>query len=176
MKLSDVQLTALSYRLLEASSIPDLLEIQEETFAYAKGDTDFLRRNTPETFAVCFAGESKVIGVYLEEKMIAFGILHAAGASEENLAKDADCIGDKLTSANVKLIIVRPDYRGNGIQRLLIDRCEAYAKESGFAWLCATVAPSNHYSLDNFLKCGFSQHKILRKYGGLERVLLVKKI
>ena len=166
----------LSFRLLDESAIPMLLDIQEEAFEAAKGDTDFLRRNTPETLSPCFLGNSRVLGAFLGEECVAFGILHAAEDGKENLAHDADCIENVLTSANVKLIIVRPAYRGNGIQRLLIHHLEAFAKEMGYAWLCATVAPTNRFSLDNFLKTGFEEHKILKKYGGLTRALLVKKI
>ena len=166
----------LSFRLLSEDAIPSLLEIQEEAFEAAKGDTDFLRRNTSETLAPCFLGNSRVLGAFMGEECAAFGILHAAGDGKENLAHDVDLIDDILISANVKLIIVRPAYRGNGIQRMLIEHLEKYAKEMGYAWLCATVAPSNRFSLDNFLKTGFTEHKILKKYGGLTRALLVKKI
>ena len=166
----------ITFRLLGADAIPALLDIQEEAFEAAKGDTDFLRRNTPETLAPCFLGNSRVLGAFLQDTLLGFGILHAAEDGKENLAHDVDLIDDVLTSANVKLIIVRPLYRGNGIQRLLIGHLEAYAQEMGYAWLCATVAPTNRFSLDNFLKTGFDEHKILKKYGGLTRALLVKKI
>ena len=166
----------LSFRLLREDAVPTLLDIQEEAFEAAKGDTDFLRRNTAETLAPCFLGNSRVLGVFFEGECAAFGILHAAGEGKENLAYDVDCIDDVLSSANVKLIIVRPAYRGNGIQRILIEKLEKCAKEMGYAWLCATVAPTNRYSLDNFLKTGFAEHKILQKYGGLCRALLIKKI
>ena len=171
-----IDTSLLSFRLLGEDSIPLLLDIQEEAFEAAKGDTDFLRRNTAETLAPCFLGNSRVLGAFWGGECVGFGILHAAGDGKENLAHDADCVEDILTSANVKLIIVRPLYRGNGIQRLLITRLEGYAKEMGYAWLCATVAPTNRYSLDNFLKTDFTEHKILKKYGGLTRALLVKKI
>lgn len=171
-----IDVNELTYRLLSADMIPMLLDIQEETFLAAKGDTDFLRRNTPETLAPCFEGDSRVLGAFLGDTPVAFGILHTAGEGKENLAFDADPIERVTDSANVKLIIVRPDYRGNGIQRLLIKNLEEYAVGMGYLWLCATVAPSNRYSLDNFLATGFSEHKLLKKYGGLERVLLIKHI
>ena len=143
---------------------------------YAKGDTDFLRRNTVETFTPCFADPSVVLGVFDGERMIAFGILYVAGDTKENLARDLDEVENILENANVKLVIVRPDYRGNGLQYLLIQRLEEYARESGFKWLSTTVSPTNPWSLDNCKKCGFTQRKILQKYGGLTRILLAKEI
>ncbi len=173
MKLAIETLTT---RLMGADEIPVLLQIQEEAFAAQAGDTDFLRRNTYETLAPCFSGGSRVLGVFSGEECIAFGILYDAEETKENLAYDVDCIDDILQSANVKLIIVRPAYRGNGLQRLLIDALQGYAKKNGKTWLCATVAPSNSYSMNNFIACGFTQHKVLQKYGGLQRALLIKAI
>lgn len=166
----------LTLRPLTEESIPTLLDIQEETFAAAEGDTAFLRRNTAQTLAPCFSGDSCVLGAYLEDEMVAFGMLYAAGEDKENLAKDVDMITDMRTSANVKLTIVRPKYRGNGIQRLLINSLAEHAKRKGYVWLCTTVAPENKYSMNNCLACGFTEYKILQKYGGLTRALLVKKI
>ncbi len=171
-----IDTSLLSFRRLDISSIPDLLDIQEEAFEYAKGDSDFLRRNTYETLAPCFDEPSVVLGVFYEEKMIAFGILFCAGDGPENLAKDIDEVEDILENANLKLAIVRPEFRGNGIQYLLIQHLEESARRSGFKWLSVTVSPNNPWSLNNCKKCGYEEKKILRKYGGLTRVLLAKKI
>ena len=161
---------------LDISSIPELLDIQEEAFEYAKGDTDFLRRNTVETLTPCFNEPSVVLGVFHLEKLVAFGILYYAGKTEENLAKDIDEVESLTDNANLKLTIVRPNYRGNGLQRLLILELEKYAKKSGFTYLSTTVSPNNPWSLTNCKKCGYKEVKILQKYGGLTRVLLAKKI
>ena len=83
-----IDVTKISYKQLTPDYIPELLEIQEETFAHATGSSDFLRRNTTETLSVCFPAPSLVLGAYYEGRMIAFGILHAAGTTSENLAKD----------------------------------------------------------------------------------------
>ncbi|MBQ8413842.1 MAG: GNAT family N-acetyltransferase [Clostridia bacterium] len=171
-----IDVTNISYKQLTPDYIPELLEIQEETFAHATGSSDFLRRNTTETLSVCFPAPSLVLGAYYEGRMIAFGILHAAGTTSENLAKDIDEVEDVTENANVKLIIVRPDYRGNGLQRALIIKLGEHAKECGFKWLSSTVSPENPWSKNNLEACGFTLNKVLKKYGGLERYLFVKKI
>ena len=171
-----IDMTKVSFKPLTPDYIPELLEIQEETFAAAVGSTDFLRRNTEETLAVCFPEPSLVLGAYYEGEMIAFGILHAAGTTAENLAKDLDEVEDITQNANVKLTIVRPAYRGNGLQRALIMKLEEHAKACGFLWLSSTVSPENPWSRNNLVACGFTVAKILKKYGGLERYLFVKRI
>ena len=164
------------FKQLQKEDIPTLLDIQEETFAYAKGDTDFLRRNTAKTFAVCFEPPSVTIGAFLDGVMIAFGMLHAAGNNKENLAYDVEQIENPLDNANVKLTIVRPDYRGNGLQAMLIDKLTEHAKANGFTWSCSTASPNNIWSMNNLQKCGFTQVKLLQKYGGMQRALLCKKL
>ena len=171
-----IDLSKVSYKQLTLDYIPKMLEIQEETFAAAVGSSDFLRRNTVETFSVCFPAPSLVLGAYYEGEMIAFGILHAAGTTAENLAKDLDEVEDITENANVKLTIVRPPYRGNGLQRELITRLGEHAKECGFKWLSSTVSPENPWSKNNLEACGFTLAKVLKKYGGLERYLFVKRI
>ena len=176
MKIDKSKIT---YKSLGIDIIPELLEIQEETFEFASAnnvDPDFLRRNTYETLAVCFEAPSLVLGAYYEEKLIAFGILYVAGKTDENLAKDIDGVEDVTTNANVKLTIVRPEYRGNSLQYELISKLGEYAKEQGFIWLSSTVSPANPWSQANLKKCGFTVHKILKKYGGMQRILFVKKI
>ena len=91
-----IDISRVSYKPLTPDFIPELLEIQEETFAKATGSSDFLRRNTTETLSVCFPAPSLVLGAYYEGKMIAFGILHAAGTTSENLAKDIAKRGVKV--------------------------------------------------------------------------------
>ena len=174
-----IEQTKITYKPLGIESIPQLLEIQEETFELAAKnnvDPDFLRRNTYETLAVCFEEPSLVLGAYYENELIAFGILYVAGKTEENLAKDIDGVCDVTTNANVKLTIVRPQYRGNSLQYNLISKLEEYAREKGFIWLSSTVSPANPWSYANLERCGFTVHKILKKYGGMQRILFVKKI
>jgi ribosomal protein S18 acetylase RimI-like enzyme len=171
-----IDLKDVAFRPLDISYIPALLEIQEETFLYAAGQKDFLRRNTEETFAVCFPAPSLVLGAYLGGEMIAFGILHAAGETKENLAHDIEDVADIRENANVKLTIVRPGYRGNGLQAALITKMEEHARREGFRYLSSTVSPTNPWSSANLEKCGFRPYKTLKKYGGMERILYFKEL
>lgn len=165
------------YKSLNKEHIALLLDMQEEAFSVHKGDPDFLRRNTYETLEVCFNnGDSLVLGAFYNDILIGFGILLDAKTTAENLAKDVELIQDKLTSANVKLIIVKPEYRGNGLQQIIITKLCEHAKKCSFSYVCATVAPSNSYSLNNFIACKFINYKTLNKYGGLSRVLLYKEL
>ena len=166
----------LTYKTLSEDSIPALLELQEDAFAHAGDSTDFLRRNTSETLLPCFGGDSLVLGVYDGELLVAFGILYCAGDTKENLAHDLDEVSDVTENANVKLVIVRYEYRGNGLQKELIARLCAHAEQRGYKWLSSTVSPENPWSMNNLIANGFTEAKVLVKYGGLKRILYAKKI
>ena len=166
----------LTYKTLSEDSIPALLELQEDAFAHAGDSTDFLRRNTSETLLPCFGGDSLVLGVYDGELLVAFGILYCAGDTKENLAHDLDEVSDVTENANVKLVIVRYEYRGNGLQKELIARLCAHAEQRGYKWLSSTVSPENPWSMNNLIANGFTEANVLVKYGGLKRILYAKKI
>ena len=172
-----IDTSKVEYKKLGIDIIPILLAIQEEAFEHAKDvNPDFLRRNTYDTLAVCFEEPSLVLGAFYENEIIAFGILYVAGKTDENLAKDIDGVKDITENANVKLTIVRPNFRGNGLQSSIITKLEEHAKACGFKYLSSTVSPFNPWSQANLKKCNFTVHKILKKYGGLERILFVKEI
>lgn len=164
------------YKPLGIESIPALLDLQEDAFAHAGDSTDFLRRNTYETLAPCFDGDSLVLAAFHGELLVAFGILYCAGDTKENLAHDLDEVEDVTENANVKLVIVRYEYRGNGLQKELIARLGEHARERGYKWLSSTVSPENPWSMNNLVANGYTEAKVLVKYGGLKRILFAKKI
>lgn len=77
----------------------------------------------------------------------------------------------------LRICVVSPEHRGNGLQKKMIKRRIAWVKERGGKWVNVWVNPANTYSLNNILSCGFTKQpekdklfggKIHQKY----RVLL----
>jgi len=69
---------------------------------------------------------------------------------------------------------VHPKYRGNGLQNILEEEMEELCRKAGKSILLGTVDPDNEYSYRNFLKRGYQEAARLKKYGGLERILMKK--
>lgn len=166
----------ISMRVLDSTSIGTILKIQDEAFEVLQ-DKDLLRRNTVDTLLPCFNDDSLVLGAYVDGTIAGIGILYAAGADHENLAYEIDDFREKERYANAKLIIVRPAFRGAGIQRRLLDEMTKFAAAKGFLGILATVSPKNDISIANLLHCGFVAIKTgLVKYGGKQRILFFKGI
>lgn len=74
------------------------------------------------------------------------------------------------TSANFKICIVRPQWRGWGLQVLLGKHLGREARARGIDLLCATASPYNKPSVHSLLALGYQTDHILTKYG-YERML-----
>ena len=158
------------------NDIDRILEIQDEAFSLIN-DREILRRNSKEMLLSCLKYPHYTLGAFYEGKLVAFAILYSGEFTEENLGYDLGLEGEALmTVANVKLVIVSPEYRGNGLQVKLTEKLETEAKIRGFRILAATISPVNKYSIKNFEKSGYEFTLEKVKYDGLLRHIYTKTI
>ena len=150
---------------LGPADLPRLLEIQEEAFAMMD-DKSLLRRNTPKMLACCLSEPHVTLGAWEGDALAGFYILYRPTDMDENLAH---CLLNidltEKVAANSKLCIVRPAYRGEGLQRILGTEIERVARNLGIDLLCGTASPNNMPSCNNFIKQGYTLNRRLEKYG-----------
>ena len=159
-------------RPCQPSDLQAVIDLNETIYS-ALSDKSILRHNSPEMIASCIEEPNVTLGIWEGDTLIAIGMLYVPQCIEEDHFHDLGLQGD-FRSANQKLFLVREGYRGLGLQRRLIREVEKVGKERGFNVLCTTVAPSNVYSINNFLKEGYVYAKTEMKYGGLDRNLYYK--
>ena len=159
-------------RECQPSDLQSVIELNEAVYA-ALPDKSVLRHNSPEMIAFCLKEPNVTLGVWDGDLLVAVGMLYVPQCLEEDHAHDIDLQGD-FKSANQKLFIVREGYRGQGWQRRLIRDVEKIAIARGYDLLCTTCAPSNAFSINNFLKEGYIYAKTEEKYGGLMRNVYYK--
>lgn len=150
---------------LDTSHLSLLLDIQEQAFKTLENKC-LLRHNSPEMLLSCLQEPNRTLGAWTNDQLVAFSILYIPQTMEEDLAHyvtDTACQG--LTSANNKLCIVRPQYRGQKLQLLLGKQIELEARARGIEMLCATASPENTYSCNNLLAQGYTCNQTLSKYG-----------
>lgn len=66
---------------------------------------------------------------------------------------------------------VHPDYRGLGLQKMLMETAEKEIRKSPGRILLCTIHPDNRFSLQNVLKQNYTIEKKVEKYGSVRFVL-----
>ena len=114
------------------------------------------------------------VGAWDGERLAAYLILRYCGRTEENYAAYFDLPPEEWDHwANADSAVVHPDYRGNGLQRKMLQAALPLLRP-GIVGLGATVSPANAYSLNNALASGFVIVCRRAMYGGHDRYLLRK--
>jgi GNAT superfamily N-acetyltransferase len=154
--------------------LDEIIDMERETIEILP-QPDMLRRNSLEMWRCCLQPPHRCIGVWVGEKMVAFAVLYIPlEDSEEDLSPLLFHRVD-TPSANYKICIVRPEWRGNHLQ-VLLGRClEDEARRRGIRVLCSTASPKNEASIRSLLQLGYSYDQTLEKYG-FERNLYYKML
>lgn len=120
--------------------------------------------------------EDLCIGGWDGGRLGAYFILRYCGQDAHNYAAFMGIPREEWDGwANADSAIVHPDYRGNGLQRKLLEAALALLRP-GIVGIGATVSPENQYSLNNALASGFEIVCRREMYGGYDRYLLAKTL
>ena len=118
--------------------------------------------------------EDLCIGGWDGGRLGAYFILRYCGQDAHNYAAFMGIPREEWDGwANADSAIVHPDYRGNGLQRKLLEVALTLLRP-GIVGIGATVSPENQYSLNNALASGFEIVCRREMYGGYDRYLLAK--
>lgn len=120
--------------------------------------------------------EDLCIGAYDGERLGAYFILRYCGRSAHNYAAFLGVPREEWEHwANADSAIVHADFRGNGLQRLMLGAALPLFP-GRITHIGATVSPENQYSLNNALASGFAIVSRREMYGGYDRYLLKKDL
>ena len=117
------------------------------------------------------------IGAWQGRRLGGYLIVRFCGQSEHNYAAFMDNIPRAEWDhwANADSAIVHADFRGNGLQRLMLETALPLFPET-ITHIGATVSPENQYSLHNALASGFTIVARREMYGSYDRYLLAKEL
>ena len=122
-------------------------------------------------------GHGCIVGVWVEEALIAFLAITVPDLGEHNLGHDAGLPAEALAGvAQWTAVVVHPGYRGNGLHARLLRHTLARPDWPQVRHWLATVRCENQFSLDNFLAVGAKVVARIRKYDGNERFLLMLEL
>lgn len=154
-----------------------VMELQRKISA-AMEQKEWFAETSREENRKFFKAPNLVLGVYDQDRLIAYGSMGFLEEDPENLGWDLEWEKDTvLGCANLDTIVVDPDYRGCGLQRELIRRCvERAQEEKPEGKILTTICPENVYSMRNAQAEGFEILLRTKKYGGKDRYILGKDL
>ena len=120
--------------------------------------------------------DSLCIGVWQGSRLGAYLTFHYCGQSPHNYAAFLGVPQAEWPHwANADSAVVHPDWRGNGLQRAMLEAALPLLPPQ-ITHLGATVSPDNSYSLCNAQASGFVIRCRREMYGGYDRYLLEKQL
>lgn len=176
LKRKDGIIVEAKLRILDRSYIEKIMKLQEYV-EHSIENKEIYVSSTKDEYIEYIENPGKVIGYFTVDsnELIALGVYRKLGYNKENYGYDLDIEGEKLLKiGQVEVTIVKDDFRGNKLQKILCEILEEIALEDKISIMTATVSPYNKYSLNTFESIGYKIGKDKLKYGGLRRYVLIK--
>ncbi len=168
--------TPYTVEILTMPHIPQLEKLQAEVCA-ALPDKNTLQPLSEEEFSYILNDHGLMIGVYVDDELIAFRALLEPIIDDEHLGRDCDIPEEKLSRVLYQEISnVSPRYRGYGLQKKMAQIIMDQIDLSRFDYICATVKPLNIPSLKDKFSQGLLVAGLKEKYGNKLRYIFYKNL
>ncbi|MGL5352073.1 MAG: GNAT family N-acetyltransferase [Clostridium sp.] len=177
LKRKDGKIVNVKLKTLDVTYVDKIMELQniileglEDKRLYAATDR--------EEFIEYINSFGKIVGYVTEDnELIAMGVYAKKGYLKGNYGYDIELEGEELLKVGqIESTVVREEFRGNRLQKIICEVLEDVAKEENTPILCATASPYNEFSVNTFINLGYEIKKDKIKYGGLRRYVLVKEL
>ena len=131
-----------------------------------------------EEFEEYIKKNGKILGCVTEDdELIAMGVYAKKGYDKSNYGYDIGLENEELLKiGQIESTVVKDEYRGNKLQKIICEELEKIAVKEDTKILCATASPYNEFSVNTFKSLGYEIKKDKLKYGGLRRYVLAKII
>ena len=117
--------------------------------------------------------DGEIYGAFLDDKMVAWIFLSISNRMKEIKNYIPDIEGK---CADIDGVIVLPEYRGNGLQKILVNYLEDRAKEKGITNIVAEVTFGNEHSLNNLKDLCYEIKTWYQKEENIKRHILLKRL
>jgi len=167
---------ALSERLLDEGDTAAIAALREEVLAclphpdcYVReaGEAAFIRAHHPP--------RGETLGVFDGEQLVAYAMLGLPARDDpSNLGRALGLPAARRGEvAHLASCMVRPGWRGLGLQRALLSTRLVLARSHGRPLCVATVSPHNHASRHNMLRRGLHLAALCQVDGLLRQIALI---
>ncbi|WP_146552873.1 GNAT family N-acetyltransferase [Rummeliibacillus sp. SL167] len=163
-------------QVLTKKDIPQLLKLQDEVMA-ALSDRHTVQPLSVGELNNILTGNGLMIGIYVEDELIAFRAVLKPIIDEEHLGRDCGIPDEELSRVLYQEISnVSPRYRGYGLQKKMAQIIMAQVDLNRFDYICATVQPLNIPSLKDKFSQGLMIAGLKVKYGDKLRYIFYKEL
>lgn len=163
--------------LLNETHLNEIMALQLKVYE-ALPNQSILQPLTEEEFLFILNGQGKMVGAYVDGKLIAFRALLVPEIDEEHLGYDVGLqkVDELQRVLYQEISNVDPDFRGFGLQKTLANVIMNVIDQTKFDYVCATVAPYNIASLKDKFAQGMYIVTLKNKYGGKLRYTFAKQL
>lgn len=165
-------------RMLKSQDEERFLQLQEE-IVNGLEDPETLRPLTKEELRYIFDGGGIILGVFVEDELIATRALLYPGDDAENVGHDLELpFDERMKVVHQEISLVKEVYRGNGLQKTLSKVIMQQLRHSSnyFVHLCSTVSPKNIPSLKDKFNQGLVIIDVKEKYEGSLRFIFYQHL
>ncbi len=164
-----------THRLLKKLDLEAVQMLQQDVCA-ALEDPDILQPLSEAELVHILRGNGVILGVFAEERLVAFrALLKPEADEEEHLGRDVGAV-DLSKVLYQEISNVHPHYRGHGLQKLMAGWIMKEVDIAHIDWVCATVMPYNIASLKDKFGQGMYVYALKFKYGGKLRYVFGKNL
>lgn len=164
-------------RLCDSSLVDDIFKVQNIVINNFKEDEKgyFLPFKKESYLRIVNnpINDGEIYGAFLDNRMIGWIFLSVSDRMQEIKSYIPNIEGK---CADIDGVIVLPEYRGNGLQKILVEHLENRALELGITNILAEVTDGNKYSLNNLQEMGYEIKTWYLKDGYIKRYILLKKM
>jgi len=167
-----------SVEYIDISEIDQMMALQEETMENLE-DKSLFAPNDEDDMGRCFDDTGYSIGVYVDGNLIGFRTILYVDDNEEGYwwkakispeEKDRVVIFDRT--------IIKPEYRGNKLQQVLMLLALKQLKREGeYRYVVATVSSKNVCSMKSLMNMGFKNVNHVRMYhDNYDRLIMLRDL
>lgn len=177
VKRKDGQTENIYLKVLDLSYMDKILNLQNDIYE-GLDDKRLYSPSTREEFETYISDLGVAIGFLTEnDELIAMGVFIKNGYNEHNYGYDLELKGDDLLKVGqIESTIVREEYRGNRLQKIICETLEEIGRDKKIEIMTATASPYNEFSVNTFKNLNYEIKKDKIKYGGLRRYVFAKNI
>lgn len=172
-----IELKDLKIRLCKVDDVDEVYNIQEEVIkAFKENEKGYFLPFKKQSYLRILNNplkDGEIYGAFYNEKMIGWIFLSISDRMEQIKSFIPDIEGN---CADIDGVIVLPEFRGNGLQKILVTYLEERALEKGISNVVAEVTFGNEYSLRNLQDLGYEIKTWYQKDVNIKRHILLKKV